>query len=87
VKRGPDTDLVAALRRRLRRQGSKAKTGAAIVIVDGVSHRASLAEKPPVGATIDVGFPARVTESKTVAGGGFLVAAEKIDQDAVPRAD
>jgi hypothetical protein len=34
-----------------------------------------------VGATIDVGFPVRVLESKDVAGGGVLVVAEKVDED------
>jgi hypothetical protein len=31
---------------------------------------------PAVGATLDIGFPVVVTESKVVVGGGVLVTAE-----------
>jgi len=73
-----DSDLLAALRLRLGRQP---RGGAASVWVQGDVYRTTLSGKPPVGATIDIGFPARVTQSKAVAGGGVLVVAERAGQD------
>ena len=72
------------LNRRLRvgANGSRQRLFAAVVSVDQQSYSVRLREKPMVGATIDVGFPVRVLESKDVAGGGVLVAAEKVDEDA-----
>jgi hypothetical protein len=69
------------LKRRL--AGSPAATlRAAVVSVDYQNYSVRLREKPVVGATIDVGFPVRVVESKDVAGGGLLIAAERVDADA-----
>ena len=49
---------------------------AVIVNVDGKSYGTQLKEMPAVGATLDIGFPVVVTESKVVIGGGVLVTAE-----------
>ena len=49
---------------------------AVIVNVDGRPYRTQLHEMPAVGATLDIGFPVVVTESKVVVGGGVLVTAE-----------
>jgi len=51
----------------------------AVVLVDGRRITISLAEKPPVGARLDVGYPVVVVESKDVAGGGVIVAATRAD--------
>ena len=53
------------------------------VVVDGASYVTQLTEKPVVGAKLDIGygFPVIVTESKDVAGGGGVVAAERIDEE------
>lgn len=67
------------LLRRRRREGI-----AAVVLVEGEAYRPYLEARPPVGATIDVGFPVMVTESKTVAGGGLLIAAVPVDNEARP---
>lgn len=56
---------------------------AALVRVDGQRVWAELEEQPPVGSTLDVGFPVIVTESRQVAGGGLLIAAERVDEEVV----
>jgi hypothetical protein len=55
-------------------------------MVGDTTYRTFLASRPPVGATIDIGFPVVVTESKDVAGGGILVAAEPVDNAPGPEA-
>jgi hypothetical protein len=59
------------------------RSTAALVRVDGQEIRIGLAERPPVGSKLDVGFPVIVTESKQVAGGGILIAADRIDEEVV----
>ena len=49
---------------------------AVIVNVDGKPYGTQLSEMPAVGATLDIGFPVVVTESKVIIGGGVLVTAE-----------
>jgi hypothetical protein len=71
-----NSDLLAALQMRLKWPGRQPLSIAANVWVQGDVYRTSVSEKPPVGATIDIGFPARVTQSKAVAGGGVLIVAE-----------
>jgi hypothetical protein len=72
-----NSDLLAALQMRLKWPGRQPRSIAANVWVQGDVYRTSVTEKPPVGATIDIGFPARVTQSKAVAGGGVLIVAER----------
>src|SRR3954470_10615019 len=76
-----NSDLLAALQMRLKWPGRQPRSIAANVWVQGDVYRTSVSEKPPVGATIDIGFPARVTQSKAVAGGGVLIVAERAGQD------
>jgi hypothetical protein len=76
-----NNDLLAALQMRLQRPSRQPRTIAANVWVQGDVYRTSLTEKPPVGATIDIGFPARVTQSKAVAGGGVLIVAERASEE------
>ena len=51
-----------------------------------MSHVASLRfagrlrRRPPVGATLHVGWSVLMTESEQIAGGGWLVSAERIDE-------
>jgi len=52
----------------------------ATVLVDGDSVETSLRSRPPVGAKLDIGFSVIVTQSKEV-DGGFLVAADRIDEE------
>jgi hypothetical protein len=80
---------LSSIRKRLlnRRLGAGANVSrqrllAAVVYVNQQSYSVRLREKPMIGATIEVGFPVRVLESKDVAGGGVLVVAEKVDEDA-----
>ena len=53
---------------------------ASIVQVGDERMRMELSTQPPVGATLDVGFPVLVTASKQVAGGGMLITAERIGE-------
>lgn len=57
---------------------------AAVVIVDDERLSTHLPAKPPVGARLDVGFPIVVVQTKDVAGGGVIVAAERLDGTAAP---
>ena len=49
-----------------------------MVVVDNKSYAVWLEEKPVAGATINVGFPARILETKDVAGGGVLIIAVRL---------
>jgi len=55
-------------------------------VVDGASYVTQLTEKPVVGEKLDIGygFAVIVTEARDVAGGGVLVAAERIDEEVPP---
>lgn len=57
----------------------------AVVIVDGERLSTPLAAKPPVGTQLDVGFPVVVVQTKDVAGGGVIIAAERVNRS--PAAD
>jgi hypothetical protein len=63
------------------RRGSR--SAATIVRVDGQDISVDMKTQPPVGATLDVGFPVIVTESRRVAGGGLLVVGERVDREVV----
>ncbi len=70
------------VRLNIRRQASRQSY--AVVRVGSTTYRTYLSGRPPVGAKIDIGFPVIVTESKDVAGGGILVAAEPVDNEVAP---
>jgi hypothetical protein len=59
------------------------RSAATIVRVDDKHISVDLDTQPPVGATLDVGFPVIVIESRRVAGGGVLVVAERVDEEVV----
>jgi hypothetical protein len=65
------TPIVASLRLRRSSMASLVRVGDEQIWV-------GLHTQPSVGATLDVGFPVVVTESKLVAGGGMLIRAERI---------
>jgi hypothetical protein len=67
------TPIVASLRLRRRSMASLVRVGDDQLWVE-------LNTQPLVRAIIDVGFPAVVTQSRQVAGGGMLIAAERIDE-------
>ena len=60
---------------------SRRRPMAALVSIDREQIWIDLAAQPPVGATLDLGFPAVVTESRQVAGGGLLIAAERVSDN------
>jgi hypothetical protein len=74
--------LVTTTKRAIANVRLRERRVAAVVLVHGDAYRTELSEQPPVGAKLDIGFPVIVTESKQVAGGGILVAAEPIDPEA-----
>ena len=51
---------------------------ASLVRVDREQMWVELNAQPRAGAILNVGFPAIVTESKEVAGGGLLITAERV---------
>src|SRR3954453_3006102 len=57
------------------------------VVVDGASYVTQLSAKPVVGAKLNIGygFAVIVPQAKDVAGGGVLVAAERIDEEVPPQ--
>ena len=63
---------------KLRQQGVSA-----LVLVGDQRIPIRLAAKPPVGARLDVGFPVVVVQTKDVAGGGVIVAADRADNSSV----
>lgn len=54
---------------------------APLVRVEDQQRWVFLTRRPPIGATLDVGFPVLVTESREVASGGLLITAERIHED------
>ncbi len=54
---------------------------AALVRVDDDQIWVELKALPAVGATLDIGFPVVVIESRQVAGGGMLIAAQRVDHE------
>ncbi len=58
---------------------SAKRTVPAVVIVDDEPIPARVAAKPLVGSELDVGFLVVVVQAKDVAGGGVIVAAERLD--------
>ena len=64
------TPIVASLRLRRRSMASLVQVGGDQIWVE-------LDRQPAVGAILDVGFPAVVTDAKQVAGGGMLITAER----------
>jgi hypothetical protein len=72
------------VRSNIRRQASRQTY--ALVRVGSITYRTYLAGRPHVGATIGIGLPVVVTESKDVAGGGILVTAEPLDNGATTAA-
>ena len=67
--------FVDSLRRRRRPRSALVRVGNQHIWVD-------MDSQPPVGSTLDVGFPVMVTEARQVAGGGMLVLAERVDEEA-----
>jgi hypothetical protein len=63
-------------------RGSGRQGVSAVVTVGDTRISTSLRAKPRVGATLDVGFPVIVVQTKDVAGGGVIVAATRLDQAA-----